>query len=644
MCYRPVATLSLEACSPGPAMMPLDDATWTGFDGWENPPAPRGVFNLDSGWTVEEEDGRRALAWHWPAKGWTGWERAVMTGAADWRDYRVTAVVRPIDADARPTEDNLAGGRALVGIAARMETLRRYYHFAVEGRRRLVLYRRNDDEWFPLAEQEITLPDGDLTLEMTLDGDGIRCRCDETATEFFVTDDTFRSGMTGVRAIGACRVAALTIAMRPTDERHNDRRRRLREAEEAEWGRDIPGAELIHTCDLDALGGVPQCADFARAGRFDLLVTGASTRALTVEGEELWALEEPVFGAVFSSGYVDGGRLIYALAGQRGGRERLTNWGATLDWAVQDELLVIRGTDGTVLARAKLPEFEPWVNRAALSPRGINLTGDGTDIIVREWRDDLGDGGVNLWAYTRDLRLLWSHRVRVPYGHNEAVQAFDVDGDGREEILAGGTLLSPDGKVLWEHDLGDEMLALGAGGHYDTVAIGNFAGDPDLDPVAFLIGSARGVYVVDGRTGRTRAVHRTGHAQDHHVARLRDDLPGLQVLSVTRWGNPGIQTLFAGDGSRLWSIQPDFAGQGSRPVQWDDRTLIWMNTSAAAQGLYDGHGRKVKDLPALRNLLTGVPRKDFQTFSAHLDTDPREMLCVAVGGMLYAFAPGEKVE
>ncbi|HOS43846.1 MAG TPA: hypothetical protein PK794_09170, partial [Armatimonadota bacterium] len=416
-----------------------------------------------------------------------------------------------------------------------------------------------------------------------------------------------------------------------------------REAAAAALGRDIPDAVLAHTFDLDALGGLPRCADFARAGRFDLLVTGASTRALTVEGEELWALDEPIFGAVFSAGHVDGGRLIYALAGRRGGRERLTNWGAPLDCAVQDALLVIRGADGAVLARTKLPEFAPPVNRAALSPRSINLTGEGTDIIVREWRDDLGDGGVHLWAYTRDLAPLWSHRVRLPYGHNAAVQAFDVDGDGREAVLAGGTLLSAEGTVLWEHDRGAEMLALGAGGHYDTVAIGNFAGDPDLDPVAFLIGSARGVYVVDGRTGRTRAVHRIGHAQGHHVARLRDDLPGQQVLVYTRWGNPGIQTLFAGDGSRLWAIQPDFAGQGSRPVRWGDRTLVWMNTSAAAQGLYDGHGRKVKDLPALRALLAGVLRKDFHAFPARLGADAREMLCVAVGGTLSAFAPAEAV-
>jgi len=114
-------------------------------------------------------------------------------------------------------------------------------------------------------------------------------------------------------------------------------------------------------------------------------------------------------------------------------------------------------------------------------------------------------------------------------------------------------------------------------------------------------------------------------------------------MVYARGAIPGDEALDAGDGSRLWAIQPDFAGQGSRPVRWGDRTLVWMNTSAAAQGLYDGHGRKVKDLPALRALLAGVLRKDFHAFPARLGADAREMLCVAVGGTLSAFAPAEAV-
>ena len=54
-----------------------------------------------------------------------------------------------------------------------------------------------------------------------------------------------------------------------------------------------------------------------------------------------------------------------------------------------------------------------------------------------------------IWAYSGDGRLLWT--VKDPGGFRTAHQPLpvDLDGDGRDEILAGYAALNPDGSVRW---------------------------------------------------------------------------------------------------------------------------------------------------------------------------------------------------
>ena len=230
----------------------------------------------------------------------------------------------------------------------------------------------------------------------------------------------------------------------------------------------------------------------------------------------------------------------------------------------------------------------------------------------------------------------------MDYGHGHALQFFDIDGDGRDEVLVGGTMFSPDGEVLWTHDRADEMARISGAHHYDAVAIGSLSGDPSLDPVAFLLGGSAGVYVVDGLSGETRMVHRVGHAQGRVSGKVRKDLPGTELLIACRWGNMGILTLFSGRGDRLWSIQPDYLGQGSCPVSWGrrDEQLIWSNTTAGAQAFYDGYGRLVKDLPTIREIYGTRMRKDVATSVVRMGQDPRDLLAVRAAGRLRIYGPG----
>lgn len=179
--------------------------------------------------------------------------------------------------------------------------------------------------------------------------------------------------------------------------------------------------------------------------------------------------------------------------------------------------------------------------------------------------------------------------------------------------------------------------------HYDAVALGRFAEDEAVDPVAFLLGGSAGLYVVDGLTGHTRAIHRIGHAQGRTIGKVRADIPGEQILAATRWGNMGILTLFSGHGDRLWTIQPDYIGQGAHPVQWGDAEtkLIWTKTTGGVQSFYDGYGRRVKNLTKLRRLWGDRMRTQVGARSIRMGKETTDYLCLSLDGKIYVFGPEE---
>lgn len=638
-----IASLDLDGCPEGPVLQPLepkDEITQKYFSGWETPLAPWGGFGLDSGLEVVKEDEQTVLSFTGKRS-----ERALVYGLSKFRDCQIVAKIKPLDAKAKPHNDHNDCLEALAGIVFRIQTSRAYYLFGIEGKRRAVLYRRNDDEWFVLAEQEVEVPKDDyLTLKVVLDGDGIRCRCEKLSVDFFCTDTIFKYGKAGFRALARSRLMLLGISQTPYQTARDERRRKIIHKKERKLGKNIPDPVLVRTFDTAELGGSPIFNDFIKSERYDMLVAKSeSLKAMTIDGQTLWEIPLSVRNIEFSKGHGEHGRLLYGFTGRREVRSRRDIRGRTRRTIISDEMIVIQGGDGKVLARRKIPKLHEKIRMPDYSQGSGNLTDSGGfDIVLREWRDDLGGSGLNLWAYDKELNLLWHRKLKgAGYGHHYAVQFYDVDRDGRDELLAGGTLFDPEGNVLWRHDRDEEMRQIVGAGHYDAVALGAFADDEAIDPVAFLLGGSAGMYVVDGLTGCTRAFYRVGHAQGRTIGKVRDDILGEQILVATRWGNMGILTLFSGYGDRLWTIQPDYIGQGAHPIQWGkiDTKLIWTNTTGPVQAFYDGYGRKVKDLMELRRLWDNRMRTQVGRRSIRMGRDTTDYLCLSLNGKIYAFGP-----
>ena len=627
----------------------LDHESWQLLQGWDDPLAPRTATKMPSGKTRIDYDGLPAIEWQpdnatqRPLE--VGNERALVTGEPTWREYSVECRLQGIETHAGPTNDGSFIETARAGIAFRIETSRRHYYFCLEAMRRLVLYRRIDDEWFVLAARDVAYTctfdyhhdDPIITLRVELDADGIRATCPELSVDFFVTDTTIPAGRVGFRALGACRLFDFRIAMTTSQRTANDRLTQAHKQQSARLAESVPPECQVDEIRLPDDCQLLQCADFCRPGRNDLLFQGpAGLLATTWDGDQLWRFEERTGDLRIATDLLDDSRRIYTLVGYQPVPDT--------DIALPTEIVSLDGATGATLARTEMP-LDPYRDDVSVYLFGIEtgcLTSDrGFDFILRHCRAGMEGGGNDLWAYDGDLNPLWHQTVTPPYGHGGAVHLADLDADGRSEVIAGGTVVTAGGDLLSQHDMAEEMYSIWGAGHYDALVAGNFADDPQADPVAFLIASSAGVYITDPLTGRTRAVHRIGHAQWGKVCKVRDDLPGQQVLAGTRWNNFGIMTLFSGRGDRLWTVQPDYVTQGSMPVQWlpHGPQHIWVNTSAEGQGLYDGHGRLVIPFDSIRKLRRDRIYWDLRMHVLRRSPGDTDLLGVALDGRLLIFGP-----
>ena len=112
---------------------------------------------------------------------------------------------------------------------------------------------------------------------------------------------------------------------------------------------------------------------------------------------------------------------------------------------------------------------------------------------------------------------------------------------------------------------------------------------------------------------------RIGHAQTASVGKYRPDLPGLQLMCVNFWRNPGIVTLFDADGNILAQEEPIHSGSPMLPVNWrgDGQEFVLLSGKSAKGGMIDGQIRRVVMFPD-----DGHP--DLAAYVANLTGDARD--------------------
>jgi len=218
---------------------------------------------------------------------------------------------------------------------------------------------------------------------------------------------------------------------------------------------------------------------------------------------------------------------------------------------------------------------------------------------------------VTIVALDSDLNTLWHHRCENGRaGHDPGL--LDADGDGCDELALGTCLLDHDGTVLWELAF-ESFAAPWEDDHIDESAGADLEGNGRMQ-IAY---SSR--LVVDALTGKRLWIDPTWHGQEVKVGKLRDDVPGLQLVFVDREYRHLTQRFKASHFIRgAWLQVRTARGE----LLWDRRfmsmhgcqILHWLNDGLAQVciasdlqryaphpnlQIFDGHGVLMDVLPAV---------------------------------------------
>ena len=385
-------------------------------------------------------------------------------------------------------------------------------------------------------------------------------------------------------------------------------------AGEAAEKSDADKVVLAHRFDTKGFGtwsGL-RLGDLDGDGRRDIVVAQHRSQnitcvtALDVTGKRLWRIGRPEAGAHRASSDVP--VQVYDIDGD--GRSEVV-------YIAGGRLKIADGKTGELERQGSLPAANANDCIAFANFSGQDRP---RDIVVKTRYNQV-------WALDPDLNVLWTHKGNT--GHYP--WPYDFDGDGRDELVCGFSLLEHDGTKRWEAKLP---------GHADAIAIGDVDGNPATGVHGKEIALAccgGNTFALVGRDGRIRWKHGCGHSQHIVIGDFRPDLPGKELAALDR-GNDrsakGVDALllYSSDGKQLWREERADAGPNrwrtiiSTVRHWDggkgDLILAHRRGGSICPTLYDGRGRAVAAFP--------FPHPERQHFAQHADLfgDAREEIVV----------------
>lgn len=265
-------------------------------------------------------------------------------------------------------------------------------------------------------------------------------------------------------------------------------------------------------------------------------------------------------------------------------------------------LCLIDGATGTL--KAHVPYPRPDLNShdfgGSISIADLTGSGDARDIVV-SWDYNY------VAAFNNQLQMLWEREMNPPggepkeacsvMGHGHGVRCDDTDGDGRDEVLCGATLIDHDGRVLWSR----ADLPKINGDHVDGALIADINGDGEKE-----VFSATGGYLLDARGNVLWGLGKeVVHGQAALAGKLRGDIEGLQIVlhdeqmsrDIARGRKPLVLVLDK-NGKELLRLPCGRGEQGPLLGDWNgdglDELFIPQEDGIA---IHDGEGRRVGTIP-----------------------------------------------
>ncbi len=533
---------------------------------------------------IEEGDGRAMLQSYENNLRHT--HPMLITGDPLWRNYRITADFAP------------ASAKGQSGILFRYRNDRCYYFFGVDGPRAVLKMVRHATAFHQpyekvLAEKTCSRTPGKyLNVQIDVDVSYIQAKL-SNGVVLEARDTTYPLGKIGLMSDVPTRYKNIKVTTTRPEKEYLQKRVADREEELRRLQAVNPRPVVWRKIDTEGfgVGRNLRFGDLNDDGQIDVLIGqvlhhGPKDRnselscltAVTLDGKTLWQIGEPDQWKDQLTN--DVGFQVHDLDGD--GRTEVV-------YCMGMELIVADGASGRTKYKAKTPKMPddikapynkfPRILGDSLYFCDVRGTGHPGDIIIKtRYR--------HFWVLNDRLEVLWDAACNT--GHYP--YACDIDGDGKDEISIGYSLFDNDGTLLWTLD---EQLK----DHADGVAIVRFK--PGSELRLLCAASDEGMFFAD-MEGHILKHHYIGHVQNPAIANFRDDLPGLEAVSINFWGNQGIIHLYNAGGDIYHDFEPCQHGSMCLPINWTGSSQEYFVLSADPEqgGLFDGHGRCVVKFPA----------------------------------------------
>jgi rhamnogalacturonan endolyase len=549
-------------------------------------------------WAAGEEDGKPYLEQHFPPTHRRMdpklFSPIFLTGQPEWGDYTVEVSVRPLSST------------QMAGLVFRYHTNRHHYLFCLQNGKQARLALRlplekalRTADWKELATADFPYDDTRYyRLKVETRGDKVRAFVDDKLVLSAESAD-LPFGKVGITATSPARFQDFRVTASAETKRAIDERIHRRTDEEVRLRTTNPRPKLwkkfetprfgagrnVRFGDLDG-DGVPDMLIAQNVAKVegDTACEISCLTAVTLDGKVLWQIGKPdprngllTCDTPFQVHDLEGsGRCDVVL--------------------VKDfKLQVLDGKTGKLKRWAWMPKIKDYPKVPQTPPKAWPYERDSGDSIVfvnfsgKKGRTEVvvKDRYWNFWVFDKELKHLWSGQGSL--GHYP--YPFAGGADGRDLLAIGYSLWDGTGKQLWSLD--QELKD-----HADSVAVGNFSGDPKEKPMHYYSCSDEGFVMIDHR-GVMQRHHRIGHAQTATVGKFRPELPGLQYVAINFWKNPGIVTLLDHTGKILQQEEPIHSGSPLLPVNWrgDGQEFVLLSGNIREGGMIDGHLRRVVMFP-----------------------------------------------